>query len=68
MSGPVLFGDRERRSCYSKKRYTDEKSAKRVAGLCYEKRGARLRSYPCFECGGYHLTSQAKKDGPHARG
>lgn len=46
------------RGCYSKKRYGDEKTAKAVAVECKKKRGVALRAYPCFRCGGYHLTSR----------
>lgn len=44
------------RSCTSKKRYGDEKQANRIVAKVREQRGVELRAYPCFDCGGYHVT------------
>ena len=43
-------------SCTSKKRYDTEYDAEKVAARVFAIRLTALRVYPCFECGGYHLT------------
>jgi hypothetical protein len=45
------------RSCYGKHRYPTEKDARRVRHKRREASGVELRVYPCYVCGGYHLTS-----------
>jgi hypothetical protein len=45
-------------SCYSKKRYSTEDLAKKVADKTWHSRYVRLRVYPCYYCGGYHLTKR----------
>lgn len=52
-------GDDFINGCASKKRYSEEKLARRVAEACKKDRGVRLRVYWCAHCGGYHLTKQA---------
>lgn len=42
--------------CVSKKRYSDEKFAAKIARQILADRGVKLRAYGCFHCGGAHLT------------
>lgn len=51
-----------RRSCYTKKAYTDPRLAARVAARVERKRGVRLRVYGCTLCGQYHLTKQVERE------
>lgn len=56
-------------SCGRKVRYPDEHSARKQAGKAYDRdqRGAeRLRAYECPHCGGWHLTSHARRKRPAA--
>lgn len=43
-------------ACTTKKRYTTETYARRVAAELSEARGYPLRAYGCPHCGGWHLT------------
>lgn len=54
MTDPQLEALKAR--CTTKKRYDTEAIASKVAKRCWWRRKVRLRVYPCFECGGYHLT------------
>lgn len=49
-------------ACYAKKRYSDFKLAVRVAERCRKMRGRRIHVYPCYRCGGYHLTKTRGPD------
>lgn len=43
------------RSCYRKKAYPDEKTARRVAAKMREERGANVDYYGCTNCGRFHI-------------
>jgi len=43
-------------SCRKKKRYPSQHEAKVAASCCRNRRGVKLRVYPCEICGGWHLT------------
>jgi len=42
-------------SCFTKKRIPDEKAAKKKVHKL-RSRGIMFAYYPCYRCGGYHLT------------
>lgn len=45
-------------SCWRKKRYNSEAFALKIVQQVLKKRGAKVRSYFCGICQGYHLTSK----------
>lgn len=51
-----------RTSCYAKKRYSHFEFALKVANKRMHKSGGRLYVYPCYLCGGYHLTGTKGPD------
>lgn len=52
----------ETNSCYSKKRYSTEEYAQKLANKRAYERKVKLRVYGCHVCGGYHITSKDKRD------
>lgn len=44
------------RQCGSKKRYRDEKDARKILRKCEKERGQKLDYYYCSYCSGWHLT------------
>lgn len=45
-------------ACYRKRRYCTEEDARGVIACVLHKRGTKLRFYPCYECGGFHVTKR----------
>lgn len=45
-------------SCWRKKRYNSEAFALKIVRKVLKNRGAKVRSYFCGICQGYHLTSK----------
>ena len=50
-NGPSLLS-----SCRSKRRYRTYEFAEKVRAKCEADRGAKLRTYWCAYCNGWHIT------------
>lgn len=48
-------------SCYTKKAYTNERTARSVAARVRDQRGTELRAYACTLCGQWHLTRRLEQ-------
>lgn len=58
LRGPRQTKLRDDLGCYRKSRFNTELDARRFL----RKKKITMRVYPCFECGGYHITSQLNRD------
>lgn len=50
------------RTCSRKRRFPDRNAAMEKARYLFRKKGMQLAVYECPFCGGYHLTSQLRKN------
>lgn len=57
---PPVDLDQAQRMCITKRGYTTEDRARRVAARATEARGVPIRAYPCGLCGQWHLTKAEK--------